>query len=182
MIAIAHDCSPRLRCGCTRSSRSSILMSIQRCVTIAVGAAVLLLLASTAHHFNHASQSQKGSRDKSNWDGDDDLSSEDLSASASASSPSVTRHLVRHRQRRQDDAAVADRSSLSLQRVTQQCLEAIDADAVHCWRRVNDCWQNDECTATSTSLWNVSRGFLNPTPPPHAPCAMLFLVPMPIGC
>ena len=97
-------------------------MSIQvHCVTIAVGAAVLLLLASTGHHStsNHASQSKKGSRGKSDWDGEDDLSSEDLSASESASSPSVMRHLARHRQRRQDDAAVAGPSTATSTTTTE---------------------------------------------------------------
>ena len=91
-------------------------MSIQvHCVTIAVGAAVLLLLASTVHHSNRASQSKKGSRGKSDWDGDDDLSSEDLSASG----PSVMQHLARHRQRRQDDAAVAGPSTATSTTTTE---------------------------------------------------------------
>ena len=154
-------------------------MSTRHCVTIAVGASVLLLLASTAYYSNRSSQLKS----LSVKDGDG-ISSDVLSDSASASSLSITRL----RQRRQDDATVADPSTVTLSPTqsptnAQECLRAIDADGVHCRRRVNDCWQNDECTtATSTSLWNVSRAFLSPTLTPsravryRCPCR-LYAVP-----
>ena len=36
-------------------------------------------------------------------------------------------------------------------------------------------------TATWTSVWTITRAFLSPTPTPHAPCALLYVVPMLVG-
>ena len=37
-------------------------------------------------------------------------------------------------------------------------------------------------TATSTLFWTIYHAVPSDTPPPHAPCDLLFAVPMRIGC
>ena len=117
--------------GCTKST----LMSVQLRLAIALVASALPALAST---------------DSTAFWGSNPALLLNSSTIAGDGEELPSTSVTWPRQRRQDEAAVADPSTPTMSPTQSptsalQCLRSIDADGVHCKRRVNDCWHSGVC-------------------------------------